>query len=103
MTTYWITFRIADVAVAGRSYEDRYNSLIKIVTDNSPTWWGQTTSYLAFNSDQGLDSIAAKFKAAIAPSHDLFLLREMDKQSARICGKNDDEDIYDLMPYLQNI
>lgn len=103
MATYWITFRIADVTVAGRSYEDRYNALVKIVTDTSPKWWGQTTSYLAFTSDQSIGSIATKFKAAVAPSHDLFLLREMDKQSARICGKNDDRDIYDLMPYLQSI
>mgnify|MGYP001467596370 CR=1 FL=1 len=103
MATYWITFRIADVTVSGRSYEDRYNALVKIVTGNSPKWWVQTTSYLAFTSDQGIGSIAAEFKAAIAPSHDLFLIRQMDKQSARICGKNDDKYIYDLMPYLEKV
>jgi hypothetical protein len=103
MATYWITFRIADATVAGRSYEDRYNSLVKIITDNSATWWGKTTSYLAFTWDESIDSIAAKCKAAIAPSQDLFLIREMDKQSARICGKNDDDDIYKLMPYLKSI
>jgi hypothetical protein len=103
MATYWITFRIADVTISGRSYEDRYNTLVKIVTENSTKWWGQTTSYLAFTSSQEIGAVAAKFKGAIAPSHDLFLIREMDKQSARICGKNDDQDIYDLMPYLEVI
>ena len=103
MATYWITFRIADATVSGRSYEERYNALVKLITDNSPKWWGQTTSYLAFTWDQSIESIAGKCKAAIAPSHDLFLIREMDKQSARICGKNDDKDIYELVPYLQSI
>lgn len=102
MAAYWITFRIADVTVSGRTYEDRYNALVKTVTENSTKWWGETTSYYAFTSSQGIDAVAAKCKAAIASSHDLFLVREMDKKSARICGKNDDKDIYDLMPYLED-
>lgn len=101
MKTYWVSYRIADVTVDGRSYENRYNAFVDGITEILQTWWSETTSYYAFTSPKGIGDVAARLKAAIKPSHDLFLLREMDARAARICGKNDDQNIFKLMPYLQ--
>jgi len=101
MKTYWVSYRIAADTLGGRTYEDRYNALVDGITEISPTWWGQTTSFYVFTSMQTIDAIAARLRPAIKPSHDLFLIRQLDTQAARICGKNEDQDIFTLIPYLQ--
>ncbi|HEY8037953.1 MAG TPA: hypothetical protein VIF37_20450 [Methylobacter sp.] len=103
MTTYWITFRIADARVGSKSYEDRYNALIEAIDTVATGFWGETTSFIAFSSGKSIDTIAAACKSAIAPTHDLFLIRVMDTKSAIICGKNEDQDIFALMPYLKKL
>jgi hypothetical protein len=103
MATFWITFRIADERVDSKSYEDRYNALMVVIQKVATQWWAEPTSFIAFLSTQSIDSIANACKKAIAPSFDLFLIREMDAKVARICGKNGDKDIFILMPYLKVI
>ena len=55
--------------------------------------WFETTSFIAFESISSIDGLAYKFKATIAPSKDLFLLRLMDLRSARLCGRFYDQTI----------
>lgn len=104
MSTFWLSFRIDIDTVGGRSMNQRYDALIEAIkaVRNVP-YWERTTSFIVFESVFGIDSIAAKFKGAIAPSKDLFLLKDLDAKSARICGSNWDKDIYSLMPYLADV
>ena len=103
MATFWITFRIEDRNVGGRTYDDRRSALYEAVRVRSSQWWLKPTSYVAFESDHSLDALAEACKLAISPDHDLFLMREMDAKGAIICGNNDDRDIYKLMPYLRTL
>lgn len=103
MTTYWITFRIADARVGTKTYEDRYNAFIEVIRSTATSWWAEPTSFIAFSSEKSIEGIATACKAAIATTHDLFLIRVMDTKSAIICGKNEDQDIFTLMPYLKKI
>jgi hypothetical protein len=100
MAAYWLTFRIHEASIGGRTYERRYEDLNEAVRTSCSKWWKTPTSFIAFESASTIDALAKKFAGAIAPSQDLFLIRMMDTQSAAICGKNDDTDIFTLMPYL---
>jgi hypothetical protein len=101
MSAYWITFRLNSGTVQGRSYDVRYEALTEAVRLNASQWWRKPTAFIAFASDHNIETLANVCKRAIAPSHDMFLIRAMDRQSAIICGLNDDQDIFKLMPYLQ--
>jgi hypothetical protein len=103
MAVYWITFRISENTVNGRSYEDRYRALQEAVTRRATQFWDQPTSFLVFSSLAEIGTLASEFKRAIAPSHDLFLIREMDTKSAILCGNNQDRDIFGMMPYLKTM
>jgi hypothetical protein len=77
--------------------------LTETIRVNCTQWWVEATSFLAFESGAAIMPLVAECKKAIAPSHDVFLMREMDRQSAVICGKNDDQAIFKLMPYLKKV
>jgi hypothetical protein len=48
--------------------------------------WDEPTSFFAFSSAYAIDVVALACKLAIAPSADMFLIREIDRQEARVCG-----------------
>lgn len=101
MATYWITFRISYESVGGKSYDDRYDAFTSAVVANASSHWAQTTSFYVIESTSSIDALTAILKREFAPSKDLFLIRQIDAKSAKICGQNDDNDIFTLMPYLE--
>lgn len=100
MTTIWISFRIAKKDASGKTYQQRYDALVDAVKEISDTFWEETTSFIIFETDTDFNVAASLFKTKISPACDLFLMRKMDSKKAAICGKNDDQDVYDMMPYL---
>lgn len=103
MAVCWISFRIAKKTVGGKTYDQRYDALEKAVLDISSVYWKETTSFIIFETDTGFDSAAKTFKSKIAPSEDLFIMRKMDAKKAVICGNNDDDDIFEMMDYLETV
>jgi hypothetical protein len=103
MAVYWLTFRLHEERVSGSSYEQRYQALYKAIETAATKWWTEPTSFVAFESSQNIGSIAKACKQAIAPSHDVVLLRAMDTQSAILIGEADDPDIFKLIPYLKKV
>jgi hypothetical protein len=99
MTTYWLSFRLHE----NSTYEERYAALENIVLSNSSMYWKETTSFIVFSSNISIQSVAASIKRVINPKIDLFLIRILDTKSAIICGNNQDQDIYKLIPYLITI
>jgi hypothetical protein len=97
--TYWVTFRIHDDA----TYETRRDKLYAAINDVSTTWWLEPTSFIAFASSLTADAIAGKIKAAFNPATDLALLGMPGFKTARLIGKSDDNDIYDLIPFLKKV
>lgn len=84
---YWLSFRIENLPVSGRTYQQRYDALEAAVAADSVDMWKETTSFIVFESnEEDIDVLALSFKAAIAPSHDYFLFRRMDSSTARFCG-----------------
>ena len=105
MATYWISFRLSVDSVGGRTYEERWDALNTAITNaaTSTNYWCKTSSFYVFASEYSIIELGRRFKATIAPSVDVFLMRQIDSASAVICGNNDDADIFTLMPYLSKI
>jgi hypothetical protein len=103
MSVYWLTFRIHEATIGGRSYEARYEMLNDVIDDLASVTWKDPTSFIVFESGTGIGAIMSKCKSAIAPSHDLVLIREMDKQSALTAGLIEDPDIFKMITYLKKV
>ena len=101
MSVYWLTFRIHEAEVGGRSQERRSADLNETIRKVTTQWWVESSSFIVLESSHGLVHIITSCKAAIAPSHDLLLVRAMDTKSAYITGLVQDQDIFKLMPYLK--
>lgn len=101
MATFWISFRIADGTVGGKTYETRYNAFIDQLRGYVGAFWEETTSFVVFDTNQSIATMTAGLKAAIAPSADLFLIRQINAESAYIFGPVKDQAIFALMPYLK--
>jgi len=98
MAIYWLSFRIDDKG----NYEFRYDALLEnLKRCTTGRYWEETTSFVVFTSNLGIDQICSSLTENLNHDWDLILVREMDKQSARIWGNNGDDDILDLMPYLK--
>jgi hypothetical protein len=103
MTSYWLSYRIADDRQHHPTYEQRYKDLIDARNKHiDGLCWSETTSFIVFESHDDIATIAQSLAAAIDQSYDLFLIRDLEKQ-AIICGFNLDNEIYKLMPYLKKL
>ena len=104
MTAYWLSYRIADDLQHRRTYEQRYKDLIDALNKHiDGLCWSETTSFIVFKSHDDITTIAQSLGTAIDQSYDLFIIRELEKQSAIICGFNSDNEIHKLMPYLKKL
>ena len=99
MAVFWISFRIADKTVNGKTYNQRRDGLETAIGSVSSAWWKETTSFIVFETRQTLETVARTIKREIAPACDLFLIRRMDAKAAIICGNNDEPEIYDLFKH----
>jgi hypothetical protein len=75
--------------------------LVKAIRSVSIKYWEKTSSFFAIDTAQDLDTIAARCKVAIAPSKDLVLVLDANNKAGRITGKNDDQDIFLIIPYVK--
>ena len=80
MSTYWVTFRISKKTFNHKDHDDRYKALQEAVRTCTTKWWVDPTNLYVFELDRDIDSLAESFKHAIDPTHDLFLIREMNAE-----------------------
>ncbi len=103
MATYWMTFRLADDAAKRPRYEDRYRALTDAIDKRSSRWWVEATSFILFEFNDNIDTLGAACKAAVNPAWDVVVIRELDKKSAVVVGKAQDQDLFVLMPYAKKL
>lgn len=97
MATYWMNFRIKD----DKTYSDRYDALMTAIGDISTGHWADTTSFIVFASAEKMDSVAETLKNAINPDTDLIVIGMPDFKIARLIGETQDNDIFDLIPFIK--
>jgi hypothetical protein len=100
VSTYWLTFRIHEDS----TYEKRRDALYDAISKLTPEWWVEPTSFVAFESQSDIDTIAARAKSAIHPNTDLVLIGMTDFKSARLVGKSDDfQTLLKLVPFVKRV
>ena len=99
MATYWLSFRLKE----NSTYSDRYDALVETIRVNSMRWWPETSSFFVFETVATIDELAMHVKKQIDPGTDLVLIGMPVFKSARLIGKNDDQDIFDLIPFVKTV
>jgi hypothetical protein len=85
MSTYCITFRIADKTINGKTYDDRYQQLVdNVYTDSG--YWDETTSFLLVSSDLSTPAFAAKTCRGLSPNDDIVVVFDPADMSASYFG-----------------
>jgi hypothetical protein len=103
-TIYWLNFRIEDDETARKpNHKARYEALVEIVEEYALTWWRQSPSLYIFDTNIAIDNIAPLFKKCINPELDYVILGQLDAKEARIAGRYNDKDIFQIVPFLKEM
>jgi hypothetical protein len=100
MTTrlYWVTFRIEEIGNAEARRKALYDAVSECANGQ---WWKEPTSFVLFESDLTIGSIAARLKRAIDLKNDVVLIGMPDFKGGRVIGKVKDRDLFDLWEGVQ--
>jgi hypothetical protein len=103
-TIYWLNFRIEDDdQVRKPNHKARYEALVEIVEEYALTWWRQSPSLYIFDTNIAIDNIAPLFKKCINPELDYVIIGQLDAKEARIAGRYNDKDIFQIVPFLKEM
>jgi hypothetical protein len=81
MSTYCITFRIADRTAGGKTYDDRYQQLVdNVYTDTG--YWDETTSFMLVSSGLSTPAFAAKACQGLSAQDDIVVVFDPTDMSA---------------------
>lgn len=86
MSTYCVTFRIADKTVGGKTYEDRRQSVIDAVY-SSKGYWEETTSFILVTSGLGTEPFTKNASKGLSAADDLLVAFDPDDMSMAYFGK----------------
>lgn len=93
MSTYCVSFRIADRVVNGQSYESRRERLVENAYDGSDGFWDGTTSFLLVGSNLGTDEFAAKVCRGMSSQHDIVVVFDPADMSMAYFGPAPNPDV----------
>lgn len=99
MATYWLSFRLENDA----TYALRYDALVETIRQQTTKWWPETTAFFVFESGRTIDQIAESVAEVIDERCDVVLCGMTDFKSARLIGNNQDNDIFDLIPFIKKV
>ena len=86
MSTYCITFRIADLTVNDRTYDDRRSALIEAARAYDGGYWEETTSFLLAESDLTTGAFGATLAKTLSKKNDLLFVFDPSDMSASYFG-----------------
>lgn len=103
-TIYWLNFRIEDDETKRKpNQKARYEALVEVVEEYALTWWRQSPSLYIFDTNIDIDHMAPLFKKCINPELDYVILGQLDQKEARISGRYNDKDIFQIVPFMKEI
>ena len=97
MAATWISFRIAHRG----NYDERYTNLMDTLKSLGGRYWDDTTSFVVVDTELSVQSVMDRIRGDVDSVYDLVLVRRMDNKDALILGIVEDDDIFELMPYLK--
>lgn len=93
MSTYCITFRIADQTVNGKSYVERRAALVEAAHRDNDGYWEETTSFILAGSALDTDTFAKRVVRPLSSAHDMAVIFDPADMSACGFGKIENFDV----------
>ena len=86
MSTYCITFRIANRTINGRTYDQRREQLIENARKAKGGYWEETTSFILAESGLNTDVYAKQVSDGLSATDDLVVVFDPADMSASYFG-----------------
>ena len=103
-STYYVSTRIANKSVAGKSYDERRDQLIDNIRTEGSGFWQDTTSFYIVESSLNTDAFAAKAAKALSRADDMLLVFDTSDMSASYFGVIAHLDVLkSFFPKLKNV
>lgn len=93
ISTYCVTFRIANKIVGGKNYDERRQMLVNNVRTQDVGYWDETTSFFLVNSDLETSEFTKKAVAGLSSADDLVVAFDPHDMSAAYFGPLREEDV----------
>jgi hypothetical protein len=104
MSTYYVSTRIANKTIGGKSYDDRRNQMIENIHTDGAGFWQDTTSFYIVESNLNTDAFAAKASEGLSRSDDMLLVFDTSDMSASCFGAIAHLDVLQsFFPKLRNV
>ncbi len=103
MPVYWVTFRFDEQASGERSRDERVAEFHAVLSELTDKIWAEPAAFIVFQAAPSIEVVASLLRDAIDPASDMFLLHEIDREDAIICGTYSDTDILVFMPHLKKL
>lgn len=85
-STYCVTFRIADLTVSGRTYNERRQSIVDAVRTEGLGYWEETTSFFLVESNLDTASFTKAASKGLSSSHDMLAAFDPSDMSVAYFG-----------------
>ena len=104
MFRYYVTFRISDKTIGGKTYNDRYQSLMAAAKKANGGFWPETTSFILAESNLETYAFAESLSKDLSKNHDLVVVIDPTDDSAGCFGVLEHEDILkSFFPKLKKV
>jgi hypothetical protein len=94
MPTFCLSFALKD----DHDRKERRYTLMKAVQAVQMRFWDRTGDFALFETTHTLDFLGNKFRQAIDPKRDLFVLIEIGSGRSLVCGETTDQDVFQILP-----
>lgn len=89
---YCVTFRIKNATVNGRTYQERYNSILANANEGRG-FWDEPTSFMLIASDHDTNSFSERVVAGLSRTHDMAFIFDPKDMSACYFGDVESEEV----------
>ncbi|NQV58971.1 MAG: hypothetical protein HQ502_04845 [Alphaproteobacteria bacterium] len=89
MSTYCITFRIANRTVSGKTYNQRREALVENAQKENLGYWEETTSFLLVESSLDTNAFSKRVRSGLSEADDLLVVFDPSDMSACYFGAID--------------
>lgn len=86
MDTYFVTFRIAELTIGGKTPTERRNKLVENVRSENCGYWAETTSFLIVESSLNTPDFSKHATQGLSPEHDMVVVIDPKDMSANYFG-----------------
>ncbi|MBX9452171.1 MAG: hypothetical protein KL801_10080 [Mesorhizobium sp.] len=92
-STYCVTFRVADIVVGGKTYNERRQSIVDAVKTKGLGYWEETTSFFLVESSFDTVSFTKAASKGLSASHDMLAAFDPSDMSVAYFGAIEHPDV----------